>query len=316
MPVLLLTVTIVFWGTAFRANDAGTEHASALVFAALRAGPAAVVLLAALPLLRARLPRGRLWIWAAVTGVLMVTFTVEGMSEGTVRAGPGNAAVLVNTSPFFTLVLGRLLFGERVSWLGVGGLGMGFAGVVVMVGSQLGSSGDTGDFALGIALALGAGASWGVGTVLMKWLFHRQPGVDVVGLAAAQYLIGGAALVALAFGLKGTGGTTWSSGELWAAVAWIAVGTSAIGSIAFFLALRRIPATQAAAWGFLVPVVAVVIEAATGSRPDAVVLAGMGLAIIGVALVNVAPTRLLGAPLAGGLPERTTAVANRTVGSA
>jgi hypothetical protein len=69
----------------------------------------------------------------------------------------------------------------------------------------------------------------------------------------------------------------------------IAIGTSAFGTITFSLALRRIPATQAAAWAFLVPAVAVVIEAVRGDRPDAIALIGMALAIAGVAVANLAP---------------------------
>jgi drug/metabolite transporter (DMT)-like permease len=55
-------------------------------------------------------------------------------------------------------------------------------------------------------------------------------------------------------------------------------------------------ATTVTAWQFLVPVVAVVTEIVYGNTPDTIVLAGMGVAIAGVALANAAP--LLAAKLA------------------
>jgi drug/metabolite transporter (DMT)-like permease len=289
MPALLLLVTIFFWGTAFRASAIAAEHAAPIMITALRAAPAAIVLVVAALLLRSRLPGRGLWLATAVTGLLMVTLTLEGIAEGTARAGPGNAAILTNASPFFVLVLARIFLGERTSPVALLGLVAGFAGVVVMVSSQIGDVADTGDFVLGMCLALLGALGWAVGVLLTKGLFTRHPDLDMVGFTVGQYVVGGAAAVVLAFALEGTGGTDWGSGDLWGAVAWIAIGASAIATLTFFGALKRMSATTVTAWQFLAPVVAVVTEIVYGNTPDAVVLAGMGIAIVGVALVNLAP---------------------------
>ena len=52
-----------------------------------------------------------------------------------------------------------------------------------------------------------------------------------------------------------------------------------------------ISASKASAWGFLSPVVAVLVETARGDAPSAIVLIGMVLVIAGVAVVNAAPVR-------------------------
>jgi probable blue pigment (indigoidine) exporter len=124
---------------------------------------------------------------------------------------------------------------------------------------------------------------------MTKSLFTRHPDLDMVGFTAGQYAVGGAAALAIAFALEGTGGTDWGSGDLWGALAWISIGASAIATLTFFGALKRMSATTVTAWQFLAPVVAVITEIVYGNTPDALVLAGMGLAIAGVALVNVAP---------------------------
>lgn len=286
---LLLAVAVVFWGGSFRATAVATEHTSGLMLSALRALPAALLLVAALPLLGARLPQGRLWLWAGVTGLLGVTLFLYGLSEGTKLAGPGNAAVLANTPPFFVLVLGWLFLGERITAAGLGGLVVGFAGVVVMVSSQIGGGVDGADLALGMSLALAAAAGWGVTTLLVKWLAERDPQLDVLGLTAGQFIVGGAVLGILAFLVDGTGGTEWGAGELWSALAWLVAGASALAYAAFFAALKHASATAVSASLFLVPVVGVLVEAARDDPPGVVVGVGMALAVAGVALVLFAP---------------------------
>lgn len=291
-PYLLLLVTIFFWGTAFRATAIGAEHASAVVFSALRALPAAVALVLLALALRSRLPRGRTLWFAVLSGPLMVTLAFEGIAEGVTLAGAANAAVLVNTTPFFTLLLGGLFLAERVSRAAVGGLVVGFLGVVLMVSSQLGGDVPTGDLLLGMGLALIAGAGFAVGTLLIKAAVTRDgERFDAMGFTAVQYVVGSLIFIPLTFVYGDLGSTDWGSRDLWASVAWTALGSSAIASLSFALALRSIPATRASAWQFLAPVVAVAVEFLLGDAPGAVVLFGMTLAIAGVALVSTLPVR-------------------------
>lgn len=285
---ILLAAPVLFWGGSYRAVSIAGPHASALTLNGLRALISAAILLALLPLLRSRFPTGRLLMWSAVTGVLGVVVFLEGFSEGILRAGAGNAAVLSNTSPFFVLLLGRLVLGERLKPSGVVGLVIGFAGVVTMVASQLGGA-EGSNLALGMALALAAGAGWGIATIIVKWLAQRDPALDVVAVTTGQYLVGGLILGVLALSIDGTGGAEWSSGDLWGALAFLTVGASVVGIVAFFAALKRLKASVASASQFLVPVVAVLIEIIRGTVPGGVVLAGMVITIAGVALVNLAP---------------------------
>ncbi len=171
----------------------------------------------------------------------MVTLTLEGISEGAARAGAGNAAILINSAPFFVLVLERIFLRQRVSGLGLAGLVVGFAGIVVMVSSQLGDVADTGDFLLGMGLALAGAIGWAIGVLMTKILFTRHADIDMLGFTAAQFVIGGAVVVGLAFAIEGTGSTSWGSGDLWAAVVWLSLGASAIATLTFFGALKRLP---------------------------------------------------------------------------
>ncbi len=282
----LVATPILLWGTAYVATDVGTRHSSDLVFSAVRTAPAGLLLLAVAALAGSRLPRGReLW-WAFASGLLIVVVFVATLTAGVSLAGAGNAAVLTNTAPFFVLVFARIVLDERVSPLAAAGVAVGFAGVVLMVWPQLGVEGARDDLTLGVALSLVSAAGWAAGTLVVKWLLERRPGLEMIGFAAAQYLTGSVVLAALGLWIEGAGATAWSSGELWVSVAWLAAGVSVVAMIAFYAALRRLSATRVSATLFLVPAVAVLVELARGNLPDGIVLAGMALAVLGVAAVN------------------------------
>jgi probable blue pigment (indigoidine) exporter len=286
-PTLLLAFTVVVWGCTPRVTAFAGPHADPLTLTMLRAAPTAVVLLAALPFLRSRLPRGReVWLWTAVSGLLMVTVFLAGFTEAIIHAGPGNAIVLASTAPFWVVVLSRIFLGERASLQALAGLGVGFVGVVLIVWSQLGGGTGNGELAAGMGLALAAALGWGVGTLVVKQLLIGRPDFDSVGLTTGQYFVGGAVLLAISFGAEGSSGAEWGSGDLWLAVAFISVVGCALATLAYFGALRRLSATRVTAWGFLSPVIGVGLEIVLGHTPEPVVLVGMAVSIAGVAIVT------------------------------
>ena len=289
-PVLFVAISVVVWGCTARVTAEAGPHAGPLTLTSLRAAPTALVLLALLPLLRYRLPRDRsVWLWTAISGVMMVTVFLGGFTEAIVRAGPGNAIVLGSTTPFFIVILSRIFYGERVSVRVLAGLLLGFVGVVMIVSSQLGGGSGGASLAAGLVLALGAALGWAIGTLIVKELVIRNPGVDLVGVTTGQYVVGGIVLLVISFSAEGGGAADWSSGVLWLVVAFISIIGSALATITFFEALRRLSATTVSAWLFLSPVVAVLLEIVLGHTPAAVAFAGMALTIAGVAIVNRAP---------------------------
>ena len=88
LPAIYLLVTMFFWGTAFRASVIAADHASPIMVTALRAALAAgVLVIAVIAAQSAPAPGFRMM--TIVTGLLMVTLALEGISEGAARAGPG-----------------------------------------------------------------------------------------------------------------------------------------------------------------------------------------------------------------------------------
>jgi drug/metabolite transporter (DMT)-like permease len=281
----VLGVAMLCAGLAYPVTGAALRHAPPLVVAATRALGGAVVLLALLPVLGSRLPASRrLWLWSLAIGLQNTTLTQIGISVGTDRAGAAVGAVLVNSSPFYVALLGRALLAERITRLRAAGLVVGFAGVVVTVAGGPGRVSHGRDLALGLGLAFVGAVAWAGGGLTMRALALREGDVDVLGLTAAQFLLGGLALLPAAALAPGT--THWASGELQAELAFLAIGAQLVVYVGFNAALARWPSSRVYAWTFLVPAVAVVADAVRGALPGPITSCGLALVIAGVAIVN------------------------------
>lgn len=292
-----LTTSVIVWGGSWRATAIAADHTTPLTLSALRVLTAALVLLAVLALMRVRLPPLRLWVWVVITGLLMAVFGTYGQIETVIRAGPGTGAVLAATTPFFTIVASWLLLRQRTSLLAVTGTAVGFAGVAVVILSQLGGGEGT-DPALGAVFGLLVSVGFAFGLVLIKLLAELVPDLNLVSLTAGQFLVGTVVLVVLAFSIDRVGDTAWRSAELWAGVAWAGPAATGLGYVAFYVAIKRLDPARASAWFFLVPVIAVLVEVARGDAPEPITAVGMVVVIVGVAVTSLAPER----PLTQALP--------------
>jgi drug/metabolite transporter (DMT)-like permease len=120
----------------------------------------------------------------------------------------------------------------------------------------------------------------------MRYLSTREAGFDVYGASTAQFLAGGVLLLPYLLLSRPTP-TDWSSARLWACLAFLILGAQVVTYIGFYLALSRWTSARVFSWTFLVPAVAVGIEAAQGNLPGAVTTAGLVVVILGVAFVTV-----------------------------
>jgi drug/metabolite transporter (DMT)-like permease len=283
-PFAALGLAILLWGGGFYPTELGLQSASSTTLNVLRAAPAALLLLIWTAWMRRTRTPSSLALSTVISGVLMIGVFTAAISEGTARAGAANTAVLLNTHPFWVLLLARTFLLEPVGRVAVAGIVLGFAGVVATVAPQLGSSGNASQVALGLGAALAGAWAWATGTILVRRTATREQDFDVLRVTTGQYVAGAAflALVALPQGAD----ADWNSRQLWLAVAWLAIGTSALATLLFLFALRRIDAVRASTWQFLVPVVAIIIEIARGNAPEPIVFAGMAVTILGVAIAS------------------------------
>ncbi|HEY4827659.1 MAG TPA: DMT family transporter [Solirubrobacteraceae bacterium] len=286
LPVsLILAVSMIAAGIVYPVTDSALKHTSPIMIATLRALVGGLVLALMLPLLGSRLPgTRRLWVWALGIGLGNTTLTQVGISVGTARAGAAVASVLLNSSPFFVALLARFALREPVTRLRAIGLVIGFGGVLLVVLADPGKVAHGSRLAIGFMLALLGAVGWAGGGLGMRVLTQREPDLDVAGHTAAQFLAGAIPLIPLVF-VDG-GGTSWSDPTVIAQLTYLIVGGQVLVYVGFNAALARWPSTRVYAWTFLVPVVAVLIDAIQGALPGPGATVGIVVVIAGVAIVN------------------------------
>jgi drug/metabolite transporter (DMT)-like permease len=282
---LLLLVTMLFWGGAFSVTGVALNHTTPAFTAFSRGAFGFLVLLPFLSSFGSRLPRTlRLWGFAAVMGLGGTTLSPAGLAEGTNRAGPAIAAVLLNTAPFFVAVIGRVTLKERVTALRAFGLVLGFAGVLTIILAGNSSSGT--DIVIGAVLTLLGAIGYGSAGLLMRYLSLTGEPLDIMGMMAAQFLCGAVLLVPYLFISGDLGASDWGSPDLWWSIAFIVIGAQVVAYLTFYVALTRWPGSRVYPWAFLAPVVAILIETIRGDLPGALPTLGMAIVVAGLIVVN------------------------------
>jgi drug/metabolite transporter (DMT)-like permease len=190
------------------------------------------------------------------------------------------AAAIVATMPLFTLIFAVAGRTERADVDKVAGLLTGFAGAVVLVGTDLADVTDSSTLAEFAVIA--ASASYAISTVVAR---ERSSG-DPLSLASGQMVMAAAIALPLAFLVDGRPDLAvgWH-----AALSWLGLGalSSGLAYVLFFLLIEDLPATQVAVVTYLVPLVAAVLGwAVLDERLGLNLFVGLTLIVVGVAAVN------------------------------
>jgi drug/metabolite transporter (DMT)-like permease len=286
-----LGAVVLFGGLAYPVTGVAAEHTTAGIISVARGVGGGILIVALLPLFGAHLPRsGRDWLIAAAIGVGNTTLTLVGIAEATARAGPAVASVLLNSSTLIAAAVAWAALGERLSPVRTAGLLCGFAGVVIVVLADPGDVGSGGSLAIGLALALVGALGWALSGLAVRSISTRRRDLDLLGFSAAQFLVGGVLLVPVALWSGDPGSTDWSSPALWWSLAFLVVLGHTLVYVCFNAALARMPSARVYSVQFLVPLVAVAVEALRGNLPSTATVVGIVVAIAGVAVVT-APGR-------------------------
>src|SRR2546425_4085099 len=164
----LLVLLGVLWGTAFVFITVGLQSSSPLLLVALRFDITGLVMfgIAAVRHKGSLVPRGRAhWTAVAIASVFNVTGYHALLFIGQEHTAAGLAAIIVGMNPVLTTVFSRaLLKDERVGASGVLGLGLGLAGIVLIVALNPGGLHLSRVCELLLASPL---ISWSLGSVLV-----------------------------------------------------------------------------------------------------------------------------------------------------
>ncbi len=235
------------------------------------------------------LPPRRLWGRFLLLGLLGNAVPFTAFAWGETRISGGAASILNAMTPIFTvLVTGLLLRTERLTAARLAGIACGVCGVAVLVGPAALLGRDV----LGQAACLGASLSYGFATPYAR---------SIKGVPAPQMAVGqlaGATVIMLPLALLADRPWTLAapSAAGWASLLGLALLSTAFAYVLFFRLLARIGATNLALVTFLVPVSALLLDAAVlGETIGPGSLAGMVLIAAGLACIDGRLARRLGA---------------------
>jgi drug/metabolite transporter (DMT)-like permease len=283
---LVLGTAMVCAGAAYPVTSAALESTSPALIATTRALAGGLVMLPVLRLCGAHLPTTRAgWGWALAIGTGNVAITLAGIAEGTRLAGAAVASVLLNSAPFFAAVFARVLLHEGLTRLRVVGLLVGFAGILLIVGTEPSGGGGAHIVEGGVVCLVGA-LGWAAAGLGMRYLSVRNAHFDVLGATAAQFFCGGVLLIPYLVATGGADGSDWSAPRLWLSLVFLVIGAQVITYVGFYVALARWTSARVFAWTFLAPTVAVVIEALQGNLPTTLTTVGLAIVIAGVVTVT------------------------------
>ena len=284
-------VFVLIWATGFIVARYGMPHAPPFTFLLIRYLLSIVCFGVWIAIARVRWPQtGMEWIHLGVTGALMHGGYLGGVWAA-VKAGMGSglSALIVGIQPVLTAIW-LSAFGSaahRVSsrqWLG---LGLGFAGLVLVVWRKLteGSAGDSAN-AVNLAWAVGALLCITAGTLYQKrWVAP----CDVRSANTVQLIA--AAIVTAPLAWLEPEAMQWNAHSL-GAMAWSVLGLTLGGSSLLYLLIQRGAAASVTSLMYLVPPTTALMAWLLFGEPITVTtVAGIALTALGVALVVRSPTR-------------------------
>jgi drug/metabolite transporter (DMT)-like permease len=284
LVVAFATIYIV-WGSTYIAIRIGVERMPWALLAGTRFLLAGALMLGALWLLRRPVRASRRDLAVLAAGGVLLLGSGNGfvfLAETMVPAGL--AALVIATIPLWIALLDSVLpGGDRLARRGWLGIGVGLAGLAVLLAPQLRREAAAAVDPLGILALLVAALSWSAGTLLMR----RNPvRLDAFAATGYEMVFGGLFNLGVAALLYRGEAVAWTA-PLAGSLAYLVVFGSLIAFTAFTWLTRRVPASQIATYAYVNPVVAVLLGVALlDERLSAEMLAGMVIILLSVGLVT------------------------------
>ena len=276
----------LFWGSTYLAIDIAVQHIPPALMCALRfsiSGP----LMLAYCAITGRPVRASATdlLKLAVVGILLLTGGNLTLAWAEQYVSTGLSALILASTPIWFLIIDSwVLRGERISRGGLVGVGLGIAGMLVLIWPQLGSNRQFGSWQLIAVLGLLFSAvSWAVGSVLSRQWDHG--GDPFVG-TGWQMTFAAAANLMIALASREQKRANWTAHGL-EAVFYLVIFGSWVGYTAYIYLLKHAPTAKVSTHAYVNPVIAVFLGwLILHERVDIYIFAGTAVIVASVVLVT------------------------------
>jgi len=282
------TLLGLVWGSSFLWIKIALREIGPFTLVAFRLLFGLIALLAIVRLQRQTFPRDRRTLLAFLfLGVLNTALPFVLISWGETSIDSALASILNGTTPLFTIVIAHFwLHDEKITLTRMGGLIVGFVGVVVLVSRNAGSGGGTGNSLLGQVAVLAAAASYATAaTFARKHLRGQRPLVQ-----ATMVVLIADALIWLIVPVADRPLRLPTLPLTWLALAWLGLLGSCLAYLLYFYLLNAWGATRAALVTYVFPVIGLMLGIIfLQETADWRLVAGSLLVVGGIAIVNFKP---------------------------
>jgi drug/metabolite transporter (DMT)-like permease len=273
---------VLLWASGFIVARLVRPYAEPESFVSLRFALSAALLFVIATIGGARWPRtARGWINGLIAGALMQGVYV-GCVFWSIKNGlpPAIAALISGLQPLLTGMLATPLLGERVGptrWIGIG---VGFAGAVLVIAPNL--SGTAAVPPITVATCLIGMLGITLGTIWQKRIGGQA---DLRSGASLQFI--GGLLVTVPLMLTTEHGHVGTHIDVWIGLAWAVIGLSVITTLLLLWLIKGGAVAKIASLFYLVPpVTALMAFALFGEALAPIQFVGMAVAAAGVAIAN------------------------------
>jgi drug/metabolite transporter (DMT)-like permease len=282
--MLALSALAVIWGYNWVVMKIAVAYAPPFQFAAARAFGGSLVLFVVMMALRRSLrpqfPWPYLWL-----GLFQTTGFLGLVTWAIVTAGVGKISVLAYSMPLWVALLAWPILGERLRAAQLVAVGLAMLGILCIFDFV-----HAGRSIFGDALALAAGISWAIGTIIAKRLQQRERDVDLLSMTTWQMFAGGAALVIVASIVPGHA-THWAPAYV-GALAYNIFAATALAYVLWIYVLAKLPARDASMGTLTNPLIGIVAAwLQLGEVPTLIEAAGMFLVIAGLTVLTLTASR-------------------------
>jgi drug/metabolite transporter (DMT)-like permease len=262
--VIAFAAIYLIWGSTYLAIRVAVETMPPFTLAGIRFIVAGALLYAWLAWQGRVRSTPRQWGDNAVIGALLLVGGNAMVTWAEVKIPSGITTLLISISPLLMVMFEWISpRGLRPTWATFAGLGLGFGGLVLLVG------GDTGGGALdpwGCAAILFSCVCWSFGSIYSR---HVRNPADPMVAATQQMLLGGVMMVIIGQCLGETNGFRLQNISTHSALAWayLVVAGSLIAFPAYLYLLKHSTPARVSTYAYVNPMVAVFLGWLVLSEP-------------------------------------------------
>lgn len=283
MNLFWLLVLGALWGSSYLFIKVAVAEVPALTLVAARLLLGAAILWIVLLISRQPVPRGRrLWAAFAVMGILngALPYSLIFWSEQFITSGL--ASLLQATMPLFTVLLAHfLLRDERLTPVKVLGIGLGFAGVGLLMAGDV-RQGVQANVLAQLAMIVSS-LSYAGAALFARSQLRGRPALTAT---TGQLTMGAALMVPLSLLVDRPTGLSPSLAAVGSWLALTVLGT-VVAYVIYYRLIERTSATFVSTVTYIIPVAGLLLGWLVLHEPlHVTLLAGLGLILMGVLLVR------------------------------